>query len=375
MTVAVRVCDSYESERIHTSIESLLEELGGIGRFVKRGDRVLIKPNLLSAHEPSKAITTHPEVVKAVARLCKDKGAVVAIGDSPALDSFQRVCIKTGMKDISDEFDIPLVEFSSPTPVKDGSNKVFKRIELAKQVFEADKIINIPKLKTHSQMLMTLGVKNNFGSVVKQAKAEWHSSAGTSRELFATLLLDIYLSVRPVLTILDGIWAMEGNGPTNGRPKFIGVLMASEDALSLDLAVLTMLNIDWKAFPVYRQAKLRNLIDPKMEPRHFYDLLPFRLQPGDFVIPKLDSMSVIPRGLEAIARRHLVSRPVIIPELCERCERCRVICPKGAISRGGNQMKIDYDRCIRCYCCQEVCDKDAIRFKKGLLLKLTEVLF
>lgn len=375
MKVAVKTCSSYEAEAVSTAVESLFEELGGIHRFIKRGDRVLIKPNLLSAHEPSKAVTTHPEIVKVVARLCKDQGAIVGIGDSPALDSFQRVCIKSGMKEISDELDIPLVEFSSPTQIKNVSNKVFKRIELAKQIFEADKIINIPKLKTHSQMLMTLGVKNNFGAVVKQAKAEWHSTAGTSRELFAALLLDIYLSVRPVLTILDGVWAMEGNGPTNGRPKFIGVVMASEDALSLDLAVLTMLNIDWKSFPVYRQARLRNFIDSPIGPQDFYHILPFRLRPGDFVIPKLDSMSVIPRGLEALARRHLVSRPVIVPELCERCEKCRIICPKKAISKVGSQMKIDYDQCIRCYCCQEVCDKDAIRFKKGVLLKLTEMVF
>ncbi|MFN3534993.1 MAG: DUF362 domain-containing protein, partial [Desulfatiglandales bacterium] len=359
----------------YRAVESAIGEMGGIRNFVKRGERVLIKPNLLSAHEPSRNITTHPEVVRAVARLCKDVGALVAIGDSPALDSFQRVCVKTGMVGIADELDIDLVEFTHPTVVRDISNNVFKRIELAKQVFEADKIINIPKLKTHSQMLMTLGVKNNFGTVVKQAKAEWHSTAGTSRELFATLLLDIYLSVRPSLTILDGIWGMEGMGPTNGVSKHIGIVAASEHAIFLDLAVLTMLNIEWERFPVFRQAKLRNLIDPSIEPPCFKGIIPDKFGKVPFSIPKLDSMNVIPKGLEALTRKYLVSKPLIVKELCERCERCRSICPKAAIKRLRNGLTIDYDLCIRCYCCQEVCDRDAIRFKKGIFLKITERLF
>lgn len=375
MTVVIRKCHSYDSELIYFTVETIIKELGGIANFVRRGDRVLIKPNLLSAHDPSKHITSHPEIVRSVAKICKDQGAIVGIGDSPALDSFQKVCFKTQMKAISEELNVELVEFTSPTPIKKTEGNVFKRIDVAKQVFEADKIISIPKLKTHSQMLMTLGVKNNFGCVVKQAKAEWHSTAGTSRDLFASLLLDIYLSIKPTLTILDGVWAMEGMGPTNGTPKALGIIAGSEDAILLDLSILTMLNVDWKEFPVYRQAKLRGLIPQDIKPSDIYGLLPYRLKPGEFLIPKLDSMSVIPRGIESLTRKYLISKPMIIDETCQRCGKCMTICPKKAIKMERNKMTIDYDECIRCYCCQEACDKDAIRFKKGLLLKVTEKIF
>jgi uncharacterized protein (DUF362 family)/NAD-dependent dihydropyrimidine dehydrogenase PreA subunit len=353
----------------------MLDELGGLGQFVKRGERVLIKPNLLSAHEPSRHITTHPEVVTAVTRLLMDHGAKVAIGDSPALDSFQKVATKTGMRAISEELGVPLLEFSNPRPAPEHENRVFKRIELASQIFEADKVISIPKLKTHSQMLMTIGVKNNFGAVVRQAKAEWHSTAGTSRDLFATLLLDIYLSVRPTLTILDGIWAMEGNGPTNGTPVQTNILAAAEDAILLDLFVVKLLGIDLTAFPVFRQARLRGLVVPEDIQTLLQFNRPSYLEGIRFQVPRLDSMSVIPKGLEAVSRKYLVSKPVIVESLCERCERCLNICPQKAIRRQKGRLIIDYDLCIRCYCCQEICDKDAITFKKGLFLKITEKLF
>jgi len=373
--VAIRSCSSYTPELVYETVKALIDELGGIKELVKRGERVLIKPNLLSAHEPSRCITTHPEVVKAVSRLCKDIGAIVAIGDSPAIDPFQKVVRKTGMEAVSQELNIPLVEFSNPRPAPNGEWRVFKRIEIASQIFDADKVINIPKLKTHSQMLMTLGVKNNFGTVVKQAKAEWHSTAGTSRDLFGNLLIDVYLTINPVLTILDGIWGMEGMGPTNGSPIFTGVLMASKDPVALDLYCLTMLGISWKLYPIYRQAKIRGLVDPRLSSEKVESEISPSLFKKDFKIPKLDSMSVIPKGFEAISRKYLVSKPVIMDSLCKGCERCLSICPQKAIKKQGNRMGIDYDKCIRCYCCQEVCDFDAITFKKGFFLKITEKIF
>jgi len=373
--VAIRTCASYDPELVYEEVKALIDELGGMGEFVKRGERVLIKPNLLSAHEPSKHITTHPHVVMAVARLCQERGATVVIGDSPAIDSFQKVAKKTGMEAVSQELGIPLVEFSNPRPAPNGERRVFKRIEIASQIFDADKIISVAKLKTHSQMLMTLGVKNNFGTVVKQRKAEWHSTAGTSRDLFASLLIDIYLTVNPVLTVLDGIWGMEGMGPTNGTPVFLGFLMASRDAVALDLCCLTALGISWKLFPVYRQAKIRGLVEPNLSYKELDTRISLCSATKGFKIPKLDSMSVIPKGLEAISRRYLVSKPVIIDSICKGCERCLTICPQKAIRKQGNKMRIDYDNCIRCYCCQEVCDFDAITFKKGFFLKVTEKIF
>jgi uncharacterized protein (DUF362 family) len=158
---------------------------------------VLLKPNLLSAHPPERRITTDPEVVRTVARMVLEAGGSPFIGDSPGLDPFKRLASKTGMDEIAQQLGIEIVELSRPTPVSLRSDAVFKKLEIAYQALNADVVINLPKLKTHSQMLLTLGVKNLFGTIVAQRKVEWHHMAGVDRDTFGSLHLDIYLAIKP----------------------------------------------------------------------------------------------------------------------------------------------------------------------------------
>ena len=369
--VTLRERADYDRQKLGAALEALLEDLGGIRKFFSAGDRVLLKPNLLSASPPEKCVTTHPEVVRAVALLVLEAGGRPFIADSPGLDGFSKVGDKTGMAQVAQELSIPLEELddSSPLPMAEGS--VFRRVEVARQALEADAIINLPKLKTHAQMTLTLGVKNLFGTVVRQRKAEWHYKTGLHRDIFADLHLDIARSLASALTILDGIEGMEGRGPGNGRPRFFGLLAASPDPLALDLSVATLLGVAPESFPLYRAAKKRGLLPTYDEVRS--PSFPEGFVFPDVDIPRLDALHLLPSFLNGFAKKYLSSRPVLNRERCIRCGKCASICPAGAmeLKEDGN-LRIDYEKCIRCYCCQEVCPADAIRFSKGLLLRVLE---
>jgi len=366
-------CGSYEREEVADRLGALLEPLGGMGRFVRPGERVLLKPNLLSASSPERCVTTHPEVVRAAAILVMDAGAHPFIGDSPGLDGFSGVAAKTGMAAVAAELGIPCAELDDPVPLPMAEGSVFQRVEVSRKAVEADRIINLPKLKTHSQMMLTLGVKNLFGTVVRQRKASWHYTVGLDRDVFADLHLDIARSLAPALTIMDGIGGMEGKGPGNGRPRTFGLLGASADPLTLDLRLCALLGADLQAFPLYRSAKRRNLL-PKDVGTTAGEF------PPDVVfekvdIPRLDSLHLLPSLLDGFGKRHLSSRPVQRPGNCIGCGKCVEVCPAKAMTRKAQRfIDIDYKKCIRCYCCQEVCPADAIGFSSGFLLRVLNFL-
>ncbi|MBN1332443.1 MAG: DUF362 domain-containing protein [Synergistales bacterium] len=370
--VAMVSQDSYNYEQVRSRMKEMIGLLGGMGNFIKPGDRVLIKPNLLSASKPSKRITTDPVIVKAAASLVLEAGGGPFIGDSPALEPFPKVSRDTGMELVGRELGIPVKELTGPVKVETGPGFRFRNIEISSQVLDADAVINIPKLKTHCQMLLTLGVKNLFGTVVAQRKAEWHYRVGLDRDLFASLHLDIYKAIRPTLTILDGIWGMEGHGPGNGNPRHFGLMAASGDALSLDMAICRYLDIDPDNFPLYRAAKARGfneliegaVIVGDMDPQD---------HPAEVNIPRLDSLHVLPGFLKLLGP-WLVSRPYQDKALCIGCGRCVDICAAKALELSPDRtLHYDYKKCIRCFCCQEVCPRNAIKFRKGLLQKVMEL--
>ncbi len=347
--------------------------MGGMDRFVHPGERVLLKPNLLSASLPGRCITTHPEVVRAVALRVLAAGGRPFIADSPGLDGFSGVASKTGMAEVARELNISCEELDDPVPLPMAEGSVFQRVEVSRKAVEADRIINLPKLKTHAQMMLTLGVKNLFGTVVRQRKASWHYTVGLDRDVFADLHLDIARSLAPSLTIMDGIEGMEGRGPGNGHPRHFGLLAASTDPLALDLRLCSLLGADLQAFPLYRSAARRNLL-PENIGKTGGDLPPdFTFEKVD--IPRLDSLHLLPSFLDGIGKRFLSSRPVQRPGDCIGCGKCARLCPAGAmVMKKNNFIDIDYEKCIRCYCCQEVCPEDAIGFSRGFLLRVLDFL-
>jgi uncharacterized protein (DUF362 family)/ferredoxin len=361
-------CDNYEPSRVRAAILLLLEPLGGMGSFVRPGERILLKPNMLSGKSPDLAVTTHPVVVRVVAELVREAGGRALIGDSPGIGGFQRVAEKSGIARAAAESGAELIEFNATVNLP-GSG-TFRRFTLARAYWEAEKIINLPKLKTHEMMTMTCAVKNLFGAVVGAEKAAWHLKAGASREQFARLLLEIYLMKKPALNIVDAVVAMEGNGPGSGDPLQVGALIAGVNPVAVDMVAGRLAGFPKELLHVEREARRMGLAGTAWEeiaiggaPLDSFPSRPFRLPVG------LDVQFGLPKFLSNILKRQLTSFPAADRQHCVLCGICRDACPPVAIEIKNSALTVDQGRCIRCWCCRELCPHGAMLVRRGLMLK------
>nr|WP_319396279.1 DUF362 domain-containing protein [uncultured Desulfobacter sp.] len=371
--VALCACPDYDEKNVASAVARAVGLCGGMETFVRPGQRVLLKPNLLSAAPLERRVTTDPAVVRAVGKLVLKAGGRVVIGDSPAIDKVSRIARVTGMNDVAAELGADLVEFNRPRLSKTPEGSVYQALELEETVLNADVVINLPKVKTHCMMLLTLGVKNLFGAVVGPRKSQWHMHAGADRMAFADLLLDISRTIKPALTIIDGVWGMQGRGPNNGTPCHLGFIGASCDPLAMDLALAPMLGVHPPSFPLYHAAVRRGFVRPGESDTQMLGDDPKAFIPEKFQLPVLESAMPVPGVVSGLVRRHLTSRPVQAPDLCRDCGKCAEVCPPGSLRFvSPRHAVIDHLTCIRCYCCQEVCPANAIHFKTGALVGLVE---
>ncbi len=369
---------SYEPAAVERALRAVLEPLGGMGGFVTPGMRVVLKPNLLLPSAPERAICTHPEILRAVARLAHAHGAsVVELTDSPGVGTATRCTRRLGLGG-----DAPLAVFDADEGVDvSPPGATFHRLRLIRRLLDADLVINLPKAKTHGQMVMTAAVKNSFGAVVGMEKAQWHFRAGKNPADFARLLLHIHTLVAPKLSILDGVIGMEGNGPSGGEPRLLGVLMAATDAHALD-AVLARI---WGLAPsqVFTLAAAREMgLLPEPQGIEVAGPHPDALRPR----PAWRMARLVPlRGFggpawfNAAVERLMRLQPRVVDETCSGCGECGEVCAAGAITlvpakKGDNRrVVIDCERCIACFCCQEMCPQGAIEVSAGLLARLLGV--
>ncbi|WP_353932524.1 DUF362 domain-containing protein [Okeanomitos corallinicola TIOX110] len=281
-SVSLIQAKSYEQQALRESLTTLLEPLGGIAAFVKPGNRVLLKPNLLTSSRPTKECTTRPELVRAVAEMVIEVGGKPFLGDSPAFGSAKGVAIANGLLPILEELNIPIVEFHGKRYQTVNDN--FNHLLLSKETMEADVIINLPKVKSHMQLTVTLGVKNLFGCVPGKMKAWWHMEAGKDANRFGEMLVETARAINPNLTILDGIIGHEGNGPSGGEPRDLGVLAASDNVFALDRTMLAVLKINPLQVPTIT-ASQRLGICPELSEIEFPHLSPDLLQIDDWRLP------------------------------------------------------------------------------------------
>ncbi|WP_445174609.1 DUF362 domain-containing protein, partial [Microcoleus sp.] len=244
--------NSYDRQILQASLENLLAPWGGISAFVKSGDRVLLKPNLLTGSRPTKECVTRPELVYCVAKMVIEAGGKPFLGDSPAFGSAMGVAKANGYLPLLKELNLPVVEFQGKR--YETVSEDFNHLLLCKEAMEADVVINLPKLKSHVQLTVTMGVKNLFGCVPGKMKAWWHMEAGKNSARFGEMLVETARAINPNLTILDGIIGHEGNGPSGGEPKFLGVLGASDDVFALDRTLVEIINADPAAVPTVAAA-------------------------------------------------------------------------------------------------------------------------
>lgn len=293
-TVSLLRATRYD-DALTARISELLAPLGGMTAVVKPGDRVLLKPNLLTGARPTQECTTRPEVVAAVAQLVLDAGGKPFLGDSPAFGSARGVAKANGYLPMLEALGVPVVEFSGQRCRIE--NDEFAHLRLSKQAIGADVIINLPKVKSHSQLTVTLGVKNLFGCVPGKMKAWWHLEAGKDKPRFARMLVETARAIAPDLTIADGIIGHEGNGPSGGTPRALGVLAAARDPFALDRALVDILQVAPDAVPtiVASQAlglcpELAAITFPLAQPEALRIegwKLPEQMYPIDFGVPRV----------------------------------------------------------------------------------------
>jgi uncharacterized protein (DUF362 family)/NAD-dependent dihydropyrimidine dehydrogenase PreA subunit len=372
--VSIQRLASYDPAAVARAVRVVLEPLGGIAAFVAPGSRVLLKPNLLMPSAPERAICTHPEILRAVARLAREAGAAaVEATDSPGVGSATRCARRLGL-DGAD----PLTVHDADAGIEaQPQERPFHRFRLIRRVMDADIVINLPKAKTHAQMVITAAVKNSFGVVVGMEKAQWHFRAGRSPEDFARLLLHVHDLVAPRLSLLDAVVGMEGNGPSGGEPRPLGFLMASSNAHALDAILAHIWGLEPARVHTLAVAAGLGLLPP-LDRIEVIGARPDDLRPSPswrLARPAPLRGFGEPAWLTPLFDRLLSLRPVVDPHRCVACGACLQACAAEAMAlapEGGSGPRLTIDReiCIACFCCQEMCPEGAIRASAGPLARL-----
>jgi len=368
--ISLLKCDDYN--RVNSAVKESVNLLGGISAFIKPGEKILIKPNLLSPKEPSKAVTTHPEVVKAVIQLVKSAGATPVVGDSPGGDvrDIKNLWKVTGMEDICRRENVELINFESAGSKSFNiGDKNVNPVNFSNAVLDCDGIINVPKLKTHSLMLFTAGIKNLYGCIPGLVKVEYHKLASKNKD-FADLLANIYTFFKNKIrfTVVDGVVAMQGNGPSAGEIRKMDLIAASANAALLDAFLLSVLGGDVSKSYILRKLNIKKedvggieIIGSSLKDFNF----------RNFKFPSLTKLDLLPKSLVKMLGGLLWVHPKINEKTCVKCMLCAKSCPVEAIAKYENGYpRVSNEKCISCFCCHEMCPYKSIDFSKSFLAKI-----
>ncbi len=355
---------------LERTLRGVLEPLGGVGRFVRPGMKVLLKPNLLAPLPPERGVDTHPALVQAMASLVAEAGGEVLVGDSPGgpTDIAPQVWRESGLAAVAAAHSLQLVPFDRAAwREQDGRGYL-----VARPVLEADLLINLPKLKTHSFVLYTGAIKNLLGVIPGTRKRELHLRAPGVEE-FSRVLVDVLALARPALTVMDGILGLEGNGPgAGGKPRPYGCLVASADPVALDAVCAHALGfgpgrVRHIALAAQRGLGTGSLADIRVVGE------PSALEFGRVHLPAAHwFFSAPPPGITRPLDRLLRATPRFIGSACVGCGSCVEACPTRALS-SGQPPQLERAKCIGCLCCAEICPHAAIEPQRSLIARLAGI--
>lgn len=377
MVVSVVPCRSYDRDECAAALDTLLRPLGGLD-WVTPGLRVAIKVNLVSGMNPERAATTHPMLLAVLTEMLRSRGATVVIGDSPGglftPGALQRVYRAAGLfacESAGAELNLDCSQADAQFP-EGISAKSFQYTAWLKKT---DAIINFCKLKTHGMMGMSAAAKNLFGTIPGTMKPEYHYKYPNSKA-FANMLVDLDEYFKPVLNIVDGVVCMEGNGPTAGTPRKIGVLVASQSPHAADLLCSELIGIPSHEIPTLTAAMQRGLIPENLSELCIVgDYLPYKVPDFQKVVSHRSLLwkDRLPGFLGLLQSRLigklLETKPVLKPSECIGCKKCCSICPAKAISMKNDRPEIDRSKCIKCFCCQEFCPRGALKAQRSLIAR------
>jgi uncharacterized protein (DUF362 family) len=373
MAVSAVRCSDYEIESVQEALRKLMDPLGGMSAFVKPGERIALKPNLLMPSTPERAIVTHPAVLAAVALAVKEAGGHPVVTESPGggvvniKPVIERAFRKVGYLQAAEKYGFEISLDTDWEVVSYPEAYLAKRLEVLSHVLRADGVINLAKFKTHVFMTFTGATKNLFGVIPGLNKAAYHASLADPMR-FAHMLLDLAGLVRPRLNIVDGILAMEGDGPgISGTPRPLGVLVAGADTVTVDVACCRIAGIDPAAVQVLVAAHERGMWSGRAADVDTLGVPVAELQVKDYLMPgAYKGIGVGLKGLPNAPLRAFLRRLDRLPRpkvgRCTLCRTCERACPGKAITmdKAAKVAKVDDSLCIRCYCCHELCPSAAI---------------
>jgi uncharacterized protein (DUF362 family)/ferredoxin len=370
--VALVPCPSYEEAEVQRALAAALELLGGWEPLFPPEGPIYLKPNLAGPFPPERGVTTHPAVVSAMARVLQAAGREVTLGDSPAGPArpgyLKFLYRKTGMEDVARELGLTLDMNLEPVEVKILNPRSLRVLTLNQSLAQAPALLNLPKFKTHLFARLTGAVKNLYGAVSGMMKVAYHTRLKDPAD-FMGMLLDLVDYLQPRLSVVDAVLGMEGDGPTWGRPRHVGYLLAGMNPQAVDWVMSQMMGFAPSAVPLFQVAP-----PPPVEVRGVSlaeAVIPGFLHPSPNTLEDgLEGLSWFPRRLKEYLGKELLPRPGIIPEVCIGCGLCEESCPQQAIRLKDQKAAVDLNLCIRCWCCNEVCPQGAVQLSRSRLGRL-----
>jgi len=367
-TVSIVKCDGYEDAKVESAVRVTLSLIGGLQEIVKPCQKVLLKPNMLLASSPEDAATTHPSVLRAMIKIVKEYGAIPFVGDNPgnAYGNIDKALETTGFKKVVQEEGAQILSLAKP--VKFGD------LYIASAIFDMDVIIDLPKLKTHNFTLFTGCVKNMFGIMPGFHKGEIHRRYPYPAD-FSAKLVEIFSIKKPLLNVMDAVYGMEGHGPSGGKPRKIGLILASFDSVALDAVSSKIIGYDPFFIDTTRIAYQKGLGEGNLNK---IEIKGERLQ--NVIVPNFeltDNAYKILRGIpkfiyppfQYLASKLIWIHPEVIKEKCTGCGICAKNCPVNAILMKESKPTINYRKCISCYCCHELCPEKAYEIRRSWLAR------
>lgn len=329
--------------------------------------KILVKPNILGPYPAEKHVTTHPEFLRWILKYLKSnfKGEII-VGESSGF-STKKAFKVSGIENVCKDENMHYISLEQENSFK--TSVLGKEILIPNIVLECDLIVNVPKLKTHVLMKYTGAIKNLYGCIPGGLKPIFHKHFNKEKD-FAKLLAELYHIIskdKDIVTIMDGIWGMEGNGPSNGVPINSKIIIASKNSIALDLFALDyigyrkedilthrFLNADFELVDIdnlkYKSFKIENTTK--------------KIKSINFKKPKTAFLSSIPitSYLQDIFFSFAIRKANINKSKCVKCKVCEEICPVDAILN----LQVNKRKCISCYCCHEMCQYDAIDLKRHI---------
>lgn len=367
-------CESYDQQEVDRAVAQAFALLGGLEQWIKPGMTVAIKANLLMKKKPEAFTTTHPAVIEAVAKQVRALGASAVIGDSPG-GPFTPALVHgvywaCGMERAAENAGAVLNEDFEQVTVYEENSVVLRQMQLCRYLTQADAVIDCAKLKTHGLTQYTGAVKNLYGCVPGTVKVEYHFRMPALKD-FSQMLVDLCEHIRPVVSLIDAVEAMEGDGPSGGTMRRMNCLIASPSAYAADVVGARLMGLRPESICTIQRAAERGLVDPEQ-----VSVLGERIEDyiaEDYQVPVIQGEKTLPRMapkcVMELLEKWMKPKPVFLHKKCVGCGDCFRSCPPKAIAMKEGRPQADLDVCIRCFCCQELCPVQAIRIKRNKLLK------